>query len=74
MMNQARRNTKLIHEGNLLAKVEVELTESEDAWVPYLSPAEARKLDDIRISLRRGDVASVAKIARVYRLTPVHAA
>ena len=69
-----RKQTKLVHEGDYLAEVDVELIESDDAWAPYLSPQEARKLDDIRVSLRRGDVASVSKMARVYRLTPVHAA
>ncbi|MGD0768889.1 MAG: hypothetical protein ABSB42_11950 [Tepidisphaeraceae bacterium] len=52
----------------------MELIESDDAWAPYLSPEEARRLDDIRLSLRRGEVAAVAKIARVFRLTPVSAA
>jgi hypothetical protein len=66
-----RRQTKLVHEGDYLAEVDVELIESDDAWAPYLSPDEARKLDNIRLSLRHGDVASVAKIARVFRLTPV---
>ena len=69
-----RKQTKLIREGNFVAEVDVELIEAPDAWAPYLSPREARRLDEIRLALRRGDVASVAKIASVYRLTPVHAA
>lgn len=69
-----RRQTKLIHEGQYLAEVEVALIETDEGWSPYLSPTEARRLDDIRISLRRGDVASVAKTAQVYHLTPVSAA
>jgi len=69
-----RRQTKLLHEGSFLAEVDVELIESDDAWAPYLSPQEVRRLDDIRLSLRRGEVAAVAKIARVFRLTPVTAA
>jgi hypothetical protein len=69
-----RKQTKLVREGNFVAEVEVELIESGDAWAPYLSPPEARRLDEIRVALRRGDVASVAKVARVYRLTPVPAA
>jgi hypothetical protein len=70
----ARKQTKLVHEGDYLAEIEVELTESDDAWAPYLSPQEAQKLDDVRVHLRRGDVRSAAKLARIYRLTPVTAA
>jgi hypothetical protein len=69
-----KRQSQLIHEGDYLAEVDVELIETDDAWAPYLSPQEAERLDGIRLALRKGDVASVTKIARVYRLTPVNAA
>lgn len=65
---------KLVHEGQYLAEVDVELIESSDAWAPYLSIADARRLDDVRSALRRGDVAAASKLARIYRLTPVNAA
>ncbi|MGD1278026.1 MAG: hypothetical protein ABR964_12490 [Tepidisphaeraceae bacterium] len=65
---------KLVHEGQYLAEVDVELIESSDAWAPYLSVADARRLDDVRSALRRGDVAAASKLARIYRLTPVNAA
>jgi phosphotransferase system IIA component len=71
---KTRKQTKLVHEGDYLAEVDVELIESDDPWAPYLSPEEVRKLDNIRLSLRRGEVATVAKIARVFKLTPVTAA
>lgn len=65
--------TKLIHEGEYIAKVEVELYKTDDEWSPYLSVEEAYKLDDVRESLRRGDVRSAARYARIYTLTPVAA-
>ena len=72
MMTKKQR--KLVHEGQYVAEVEVELIQADDAWAPYLSVEEARKLDDVRTALRQGDLAGAAKLARVYRLTPVNAA
>ena len=71
---KTKRQRKLVHEGQYIAEVEVELIESDDAWAPYLSLEEARKLDDVRSALRRGDLASASKLGRVYRLIPVNAA
>lgn len=66
-----RRHTKLIRENEYVAEVSVELTESSDPWAPYLSVEDAEKLDEVRLALRRGDIASAARHGRVYRLTPV---
>jgi len=40
-----RPRTKLIHEGQYVAEVEVELIEAEDGWSPYLSVEDARKIN-----------------------------
>jgi hypothetical protein len=66
-----RSDTKLIHEGDYVAKVEIELIEADDGWSPYLSLDDAQKLDDVRQALRRGDLKAASRIARVYALTPV---
>jgi len=65
--------TKFIHEGEYAAEVQVELTETDDEWSPYLSVEEAYKLDDVREALRRGDVAVAARHARIFALTPIAA-
>ena len=41
-----------------MAEVEVDLTEDETEWSPYLSIEDACKLDDVRDALRRGDLES----------------
>jgi len=51
---RTRRHTKLIHEGQYVAEVEVELIETDEGWSPYLSLDDAYKLDDVRAALRRG--------------------
>mgnify|MGYP003411824367 CR=1 FL=1 len=65
--------TKLIHEGEYAAEVQIELSETNDEWSPYLSVEEAYKLDDIREALRQGDVRTAAPYARIFTLTPVAA-
>lgn len=66
-----REHTKLIHEGDYVAKVNVELIDAEEGWSPYLSLDDAKKLDDVREALRRGDLKAASRLARVYTLTPV---
>ena len=70
---RTRHRTKLVHEGEYVAEVEVELIETDEEWSPYLSLEDAQKLDDIRAALRRGDLKTAGKLARVFTLTPVMA-
>lgn len=68
-----RPSKEFIHEGKYCAWVPVELIEDDTAWSPYLSPADVKKLDAVRLALRRGDIAEAAKHGRVFELTPVAA-
>jgi len=68
-----KRILKLVHEGEYIAEVEVELIYTGEDWSPYLSVNDALKLDDVRQSLRQGDLAAAGRLARVFRLTPVAA-
>ena len=66
-----RSHTKLVHEGQYVAEVDVELIDTDEGWSPYLSLEDAYKLDDVREALRRGDVSSATRLARVFSLIPV---
>jgi hypothetical protein len=66
-----RHYTKLVHEGQYIAEVEVELLETDSGWSPYLSIEDAFKLDDVREALRRGDLKTASHKARLFTLTPV---
>lgn len=66
-----RHQTKLVHEGQYVAEVEVNLIDTEDGWSPYLSLDDAYRLDDVREALRRGDLAKAGQKAKVFTLTPV---
>jgi hypothetical protein len=66
-----RRHKKLIHEGQYVAEVEVELIDTEEGWSPYLTLDDANKLDDVRDALRRGDVKTASRLGRIFELTPI---
>lgn len=66
-----RRQTKFIHEGPYAAEVEVDLLETEEGWSPYLSLADAEKLDEVRMALHQGDLHRAGQLARLFKLTPI---
>ena len=68
-----RKAAELIHEGKYAAEVEIELLYSDESWSPTMSAGDARKLEAVRLALRRGDIAEASKHGRVFELTPVAA-
>ncbi|MCR4342449.1 MAG: hypothetical protein NUV40_00930 [Patescibacteria group bacterium] len=67
-----RHHIKLVHEGNYVVEVDIELIETGEGWSPYLSLEDAEKLDDVRVALRREDIDTASKLSKVYRLSPVN--
>ena len=72
-MTRMRKTIELIHESKYAAEIEVELLYSDDSWSPTMSLEDARKLETVRLALRRGDITEAAKYGRVFELTPVAA-
>jgi hypothetical protein len=68
-----RQTIKLVREGPYIAEVEVTLIETDHEWAPYVSAADVRKLDEVRLALRRGDLKAAARMARVFEMKPVAA-
>jgi hypothetical protein len=66
-----RKTIKLIHEGRYAAEVQVGLIEDDTGW--YLSVEDAKKLDAVRLALRRGELAEAARHGSVFELTPISA-
>jgi hypothetical protein len=60
-----RRKKKLVHEGQYVAEVEVEVLDT-DTDGHHLSLEDAYKLDEVRSALRRGDIKAASAHARVY--------
>ena len=71
---KTRKTTRFVHAGRYAAEVPIELIEDDHEWAPYLSFEDAKKLDDAREALERGDLLAVGKLGRVYELKPVAAA
>jgi hypothetical protein len=70
-MTTTRHQTKLVHEGEFVAEVDVSLIDTDTGWSPYLSIEDAYRLDDVREALRRRDVKRASRLGRVFALTPV---
>jgi hypothetical protein len=66
-----RQSIQIIHEGKYAAQVPVEVVDDDGPWSPTLSLDEMRKLDRVRLALRRGDVAAAAKEAKIFELLPL---
>ena len=68
---KTRQQTKIVHEGQYVAEVDVEVIDADSGWSPYLSVQDAYKLDDVREALRKGDLKTAARLAKVFALTPI---
>jgi hypothetical protein len=66
-----RRHKKYIHEGQYVAEVDIEVTDPDDGWSPYISLDDALKLDDIRQALRNNDIKHAGKLATIFTIKPV---
>ena len=66
-----KQYTKIVHEGDYVAQVDVELIYADEGWSPYLSLEDAYKLDDAREALKQGDLKAASRFGRVYKLTRV---
>ena len=69
---KTKTKTKIIHEGEYMAEVEVIMTYNDDEWSPYLSIEDVEKLDIVRLALRQNDLETASKLAQIYRLTPIN--
>jgi hypothetical protein len=58
-----RKAIKLILEGRYAAEIPIELIEDDTGWSPYLSLEDAKKLDAVRMALRRGEIGEAARRA-----------
>jgi len=66
-----RQHTKLVHEGDYVAEVDIEILDTEEGWSPYISLEDAQKLDDVREYLKKGNLKRATRLARVFHLNPV---
>ncbi len=70
-MMKERKKIKYLHAGQYVAEVEVSLIDDETGWSPYLNLKEARKLDEVRDALQKGDLETALRYGKVYELRQV---
>lgn len=61
----------MVHEGNYIAEVDIGLIDMDKGWSPCMTLEDAYKIDDVRESLRQGDIDRASRMARVFTLQPV---
>lgn len=66
-----KTKTKLVHEGQYIAEVPIEVEDIDQPWAPWVNVEEARKLDEVRLALRRNDIETAGKYGKIYRVTQV---
>lgn len=64
---------RFVHGGNYVAEVTVESIPDDDAWGPYLSIEDAKKLQRVERALKAGDIKTASRDARVFEMKPVAA-
>jgi len=68
-MMSTRKFTKLLHEGEYVAEVDVDLMYDEEGWSHYISLQDAYRLDEVREALKHKDLVTAVRLSRVYSLT-----
>ncbi len=66
-----KHHTELLHEGNYVAELDVEILDTKEGWSPYLSLEDAMKLDEVGEALRKGGLKRATSLVRVFKLDPV---
>ena len=66
--------TEIVREGRYVAEVDVMLIETDGGWSPYLSLADAEKIEAVSLALQRADIVAARQLGgRVYELREVTA-
>jgi len=64
-------NRTLIRDGDLVAEVQVLLSDDHEDWGPTMSLDDAAKVDRVRQAMRQKNYDEVRMLAKLYRLVPV---
>lgn len=63
--------TKRLYIGDVMAEMEVTMTDEPRAWGPHIVPSELNRIDAVRKALQSGDFQAAAKEARLYSVKPM---
>ena len=62
---------KRIYVGDVMAEIDVVMTEEPSAWGPHIDPSELDRIDELRRALKSGDLKAASKEARLYSVKPL---
>jgi len=63
--------TKRLYVGDVMAEMDVTLTDEPEAWGPHIDPVELDRIDVVRKALKSGDFEAAAKESRLYSVKPM---
>jgi hypothetical protein len=63
--------TKRIYVGDVMAEIDVVMSDEPDAWGPHIDPSELDRIDQLRRALKAGDLKAASEEARLYSIKPL---
>jgi hypothetical protein len=66
-----RKAIELVREGDYAVEVPIDLIIEDGGWSPYFSLEDARKLEVVRLALRKQDLVAAARHGHLFELVPV---
>jgi hypothetical protein len=63
--------TKRIYVGDVMAELDVVMSDEPDAWGPHVDPSELDRIDEVRRALKSGNLEAASKSARLYSVKPL---
>jgi len=63
--------TKRIYINDIMAEIDVAMTEEPKAWGPHIEPSELDRIDAVRDAIKAGNLKDTAKEARLYSVKPL---
>jgi hypothetical protein len=58
----SKHYTRIVHKGDYVAQVDVELVYADEGWFPCLSLEDAYRLDDVRAPLKQGALKGASRL------------
>ena len=63
--------TKRIYVDDIMAEIDVAMSDQPEAWGPHIDPAELDRIDQLREWLKSGDLKSASQEARLFSIKPL---
>ena len=65
------KKTKRLYVNDVMAEIDVAMTDEPEAWGPHIEPSELDRIDGVRAAIKAGDLQAAAREARLYSVKPL---